>query len=270
MNVGLADALAEPNRRSVSAATLLLDVVLRCAVLAAIVIVAVEVMRVLPQARTLRIERFLASQLINQETLPRERVQDALARFHARRGNAPCAIAGHQNAVVFSAWLAEEALAIGRHAEIDTLRDAASATARESIACDPAQAYAWVSLLRQTVLREGPHPDALPLLRWSYRLAPREGWIMLARARAALPLRSFFTEEDHARLADDLAGMVEAGMIRDAVDLLRRTDAAFQRRVNGLVARFPPATQLAYQRRAYLFVFELEGLSVPPIIGPFR
>jgi hypothetical protein len=233
---------------------------------ALLVMALAAALQVLPHARDIRREEQIVQRILNLETLSPRRVGDALARLEARNpGNLiACPPDTHFHRLVLTGWLAEDALRNGGAEDIDRWRARATTVARESLACDPAQAFAIVVLLRQSLLQDGPTAQSLALLRRSYVLAPRDAWIMTRRAHAAVALQHLFAAEDSARLARDIAGLVESGIIREAVDILRLTDVAFQRMAVRRIGELPAAFQLAFQRRAFQFMVDLSCLTIPP------
>jgi hypothetical protein len=56
---------------------------------------------------------------------------------------------------------------------------------RRSLSCAPADPFLWLALYSVEVHRNGFRPDYLKYLRLSYRLGPREGWIVLKRSPLA-------------------------------------------------------------------------------------
>jgi hypothetical protein len=52
---------------------------------------------------------------------------------------------------------------------------------RGSLSCAPADPFLWLALYSVEVNEEGLQPDYLKYLRQSYRLGPREGWIVSKR-----------------------------------------------------------------------------------------
>jgi hypothetical protein len=223
----------------------------------------------LPGARQNRIDRAIAANLINLESFPRSVVIDALARTKTAQTTG-CPSDGRPNEMIFTAWLAAEALRLGRFEEVSGLQTQTIEAARAHLRCSPLSGFAPVVAAHMQVLTEGPHAGILPLLRLSHEHAPRELWIMLRRAHVGLMLQHVLEEGDHARLAVDLAGLVEGGMFVAAVDLLALGDGALQRRVNRAVSTLPTEQQFRFQRRAASRALSTEGLGIAPLPDRMR
>jgi hypothetical protein len=218
----------------------------------------------LPSAVSVDRERDLLVRLAGLDAVDIGLVEAAHDELMARtRQPAACAPEGAAPAAAISARLADHYIATLRHDLIDAAVAQALADARAAIACEPYEALGWLSLARFTLVTEGFSPGLMETLRFTYRIAPAQGWVRALRATFLVDLRRFLEPEDEERLLGDLVALVDGEVPRLAAQLASRTSTDFQQRLGSRVGALSFVRQRQYQTEALALQVDVSRLTIP-------
>jgi hypothetical protein len=160
-------------------------------------------------------DRMIRGALVNIETL-RALVPDAVA-IEQRASPSP---AGLRSVAVMRLALAEEALGSGDRDHIDSDLAALDLAVARSLSQSPADAFLWLAAFRSRNLQGRFGSENLALLRMSYALGPREGWIAIKRNRFALALYPQLPADLREDALHEFAALVASGIFEEAAGIL--------------------------------------------------
>lgn len=120
-----------------------------------------------------------------------EQVARMIRHVEAIEGDERCG-RPFQEAAVIRVRARQLALRVGDETVAHQHLAAGISDLEQALICSPAKAFSWLLLFTLRSTRDGNSRPHLPLLARSYQLAPQEGSISPLRARAALPLLSYF------------------------------------------------------------------------------
>jgi hypothetical protein len=160
-------------------------------------------------------DRMIRGAVFNIETL-RGLVPDAIA-IEQRASPTP---RGLRSAAVARLGLAEEALEAGDRDHIDSDLAALDLAVARSLSQSPADAFLWLAAFWSRNLQGRFDSDSLALLRMSYALGPREGWIAVKRNRFALALYPQLSPVLQEAVLQEFAALVASGIYEEAARIL--------------------------------------------------
>jgi hypothetical protein len=137
----------------------------------------------------------------NGETLPPARLETAISQLEAQHG----ARAAELGALAFFHYAAaDEALVHGDRTAWQRELIAAGAAARQALSLSPARADLALALAEIEFLRGGPGPNVYQPLELSYRIAPRELWVVQRRIGLGLRLIAVAPRDVVERVISDI------------------------------------------------------------------
>jgi hypothetical protein len=116
--------------------------------------------------------------------------------------------------------IAESAITLGQRTAIDADFDRLRHAIERSLTAAPTDGFLWVALYWLSNVQNGFRPEHLKLLRMSYLMSPREGWVALKRNRLSLAVFSALPSDLRDRAIDEFAGLVVSGLRRPAAEIL--------------------------------------------------
>lgn len=119
-----------------------------------------------------------------------------------------CRPADVATAAMIRIRIAEDAMALESVGKLDEALADAVASIRRSLACSPADGFAWLALFWVENTRNGFKVENLKFLRMSYQTGPNEGWIAAKRVRFALAIFDYLPEDLAKAALDEFAGLV--------------------------------------------------------------
>lgn len=219
--------------------------------------------QILPYARDIDRERQIVRRILARDPLTQERVTSTFDKLVRRGGLEECRPEGAEQGTILATWLADYSETKGDLALIDSRMSTAITTARHAIACDPATAFPWLALAKFRIVTEGFDQGSLDMIRFTWEIAPREGWIMASRATILFSIRRWLDASEITRLLDDMAKLVASEVTSEVVALMRTSDLAMQQDMARRIAGLPYAAQRRYQYEAIRLGIDVRDLSIP-------
>lgn len=220
------------------------------------------------QARQLRPLQALADRILAQERFGAASIVFAQARLAAIPPSAACDAPRRVVSTLLALRVAESAV---EHAEPADVTPALSYLASESralLACAPAKAYFWLPLFWAETTLSGFDPSRLTMIAMSYRLAPREAWIMAQRARLLAPLMPVLPPSLRGKVVADVTGLIDAGLTDAAVTVLTGRGHGLIPDVAIAVSRMAPSVQRAFRASGERKGLQFDGTALA--IDPAR
>lgn len=128
--------------------------------------------------------------------------------------------AGLRSIAITRLAVAEEALGAGDREHVDSDLAALDSAITRSLSQSPADPFLWLGAFWSRNLQGGFGTDSLPLLRMSYALGPREGWIAIKRNRVASALFPQLPPDLKEDTLQEFAALVASGIYEQAADIL--------------------------------------------------
>ncbi|WP_046865770.1 hypothetical protein [Microvirga massiliensis] len=114
--------------------------------------------------------------------------------------------------------------------------------------CAPHQSFYWYALFWVEMALGGDSHDHLPLLEFSYRLGPHEGWISAYRCRDALPYYEMVNPPTQKHIREEYLSLVRENA-GEAAAILRLGDAEIRSRVLEFITVLPLEIRESFARR---------------------
>lgn len=222
-----------------------------------------QAIRVLPKAPGLDQSNRIAKRILMRDRLAPLIVERQLEPV-SDLGQRDCAMMDWTAMVLLSGWSSEYAHAQGLFEQADQRTQRALNIAEKAIQCAPTNGYAWMSIVRLTLVNEGFHDRQRRILDLTWQLMPYEAWVMLARAAIIVSSGIPDDRERRRRALDDLARLVEAEATRSVVAIIRGAGPQAQVELAERVAKLPYRIQRRYQAEAVAMGIDTTPLSIPP------
>lgn len=200
----------------------------------------------------------VASEVLQGHVFKRQALLEEAGELDAAEKSTFCDPTELHNAVVVRLALLNDAIAAKNHQLIETAYGPLYDSTRRTLACAPADSFAWLTLFWLDIAKRGFRPDNADYLRLSYALGPNEGWIALWRNQLSTAL--------FQRLPPDLANDAIGEFVKlvDTGGLYSQTAAIFAGAAPAVQSRIVAGLKSAKPISRQIFARTLydEGLNV--------
>jgi hypothetical protein len=165
------------------------------------------------------IER-VAQRIVNREPFEIDALKALAPAMQEIELAAQCRPAAMRSVAIIRLRLAEAALADGERSNVDDRLDALRDSISRALACSPADSFLWLVRYWLEGTRNGFSPRNFELLRMSYRVGPREGWVALRRNRLAFSVFAALPADLAENAIVEFVGLLDSSFYADVVQIL--------------------------------------------------
>jgi hypothetical protein len=156
------------------------------------------------------------------------------------------------NAVVVRLAILNEAIAAKDDHLIETAYEPLYNSTRRTLACAPADSFAWLTLFWLDIAKHGFQPADADYLRLSYASGPNEGWIALWRNQLAIALfRQLPADLSNDAIIEFVKLVDTGGLYSQAAAIFASAAPAVQGRIVGALKSAKPIPRQIFARTLY-------------------